>query len=184
MRLFVALDVPPDTRLALRARVEPLGAICRGARWVQPDALHLTLKFIGHVEEEKLSGIQECLARLPRRPPIDLAFRGFGFFPNEKQPRVFFLRISRGDGLAALAAQIDDHLAALGIARESRRFQPHLTLARFKTDEGLPELRKRLRPLETRDFGGGTASEFHLYRSVLQSDGAVHTRLSTYRFAP
>lgn len=184
MRLFVALDVPEDTRSELRALMENFSKICRGARWVRPEGLHVTLKFIGHVEDDKLSSIQERLSRISPRPPIHVAFRNFGFFPNEKHPRVFFVGIHAGEQLAALASEIDNQLAQFGIAKESRAFQPHLTLARFKTNEGLPELRKEMASLPTQDFGGGAAPEFHLFQSVLQSGGAVYTRLSTYRFAP
>jgi RNA 2',3'-cyclic 3'-phosphodiesterase len=183
MRLFVALDVPEETRRALRALMESFSAICRGARWVRPEGVHVTLKFIGHVGDAELPAIQEQLSRVSPRRPIDVAFRNFGFFPNEKHPRVFFVGIEAGAELAALAEEIDSQLAPLGIAKESRAFQPHLTLARFKTSEGLPDLRKRLASLPTQDFGGGPANEFYLYQSVLQSGGAVYTRLSTYRFA-
>jgi RNA 2',3'-cyclic 3'-phosphodiesterase len=183
MRLFVALDVPEDARRALRALMESFGKICRGARWVRPEGIHVTLKFIGHVEEAELTAIQEQLSRVSPRNAIDMAFRNFGFFPNEKHPRVFFVGIVAGAELAALAAEIDSQLTPLGIARESREFQPHLTLARFKTSEGLADLCKKLASLPTQDFGGGRATEFYLYQSVLQSGGAVYTRLSTYRFA-
>lgn len=183
MRLFVALDVPEETRRALRAVMENFSAVCRGARWARPEGIHVTLKFIGHVEDAKLPAIQEQLSHVSPRKAIDIAFRKFGFFPNEKHPRVFFVGIETGPELAALAAEIDSQLAPLGIAKESRKFQPHLTLARFKNSEGLPDLHKKLASLPAQDFGGGAASEFHLYQSVLQSGGAVYTRLSTYRFA-
>lgn len=183
MRLFVAIDVPEDTRRALRGLMEDLRKVCPGARWVRPEGIHVTLKFIGHIEDQELSSVQERLSRVSPRPAIDVAFRTFGFFPKEKHPRVFFVGIYAGEPLAALAAEIDSQLARLGIAKESRPFQPHLTLARFKTSEGLPELRKEIASLPAQDFGGSTATEFHLYQSVLQSGGAVYTKLSTYRFA-
>jgi RNA 2',3'-cyclic 3'-phosphodiesterase len=183
MRLFVALDVPEDTRRALSTLVSSFSAICRGARWVRPEGIHITLKFIGHVADETLPEIQEQLARVPPGRTIEICFRNFGFFPNEKRPRVFYVGIEAGADLGALAQEIENRLEPLGIAKERRAFQPHLTLARFKTSEGLQELRKRVAALPAQDFGSGAAEEFHLYQSVLQSGGAVYTKLSTYRFA-
>jgi RNA 2',3'-cyclic 3'-phosphodiesterase len=183
MRLFVALDVPEETHRVLGALMKSFGSVCHGARWVRPEGIHVTLKFIGHIADEKLSDIQERLSQVSFRPSIDVVFRKFGFFPNEKHPRVFFVGIEAGAQLAALAEEIESRLEPLEIAKESRAFQPHLTLARFKNSEGLPELRKKIASLPTQDFGGGAATEFHLYQSVLQSGGAVYTRLLTYRFA-
>jgi RNA 2',3'-cyclic 3'-phosphodiesterase len=183
MRLFVALDVPEDTRRALSTLVTSFRAICRGARWVRPEGIHVTLKFIGHIADEKLPETQEQLARIPPGRPIEISFRNFGFFPNEKRPRVFYVGIEAGADLVALAREIENRLEPLGIAKERRAFQPHLTLARFKTSHGLEELRKEIASLPAQDFGGGAAEEFHLYQSVLQSGGAVYTKLSTYRFA-
>lgn len=183
MRLFVALDVPEETRRALRTLVTRFGAICRGARWVRPEGIHITLKFIGHVADEKLPDIQQQLEHVPATRPFEIFFRRFGFFPNEKRPRVFYVGIEAGADLSVLAGEIENRLEPLGIAKERRAFQPHLTLARFKTSQGLEDLRKQIASLPAQDFGGGAAQEFHLYQSVLQSGGAVYTKLSTYRFA-
>jgi RNA 2',3'-cyclic 3'-phosphodiesterase len=182
VRLFVALEVPEETRGALRTALEGFRAVCRGARWVRPEGIHVTLKFIDHVEDTKVAGIQEGLSGLHSEKTIDMAFRQFGFFPNDKRPRVFYVGIEGGKALGALAGEVEACLEPLGIAKEARAFQPHLTLARFKGNEGLPELHKKIASLPSQDFGGGAAAEFHLYQSVLQSGGAVYTKLSTYRF--
>lgn len=182
MRLFVAFDVPKETRDKLRSIMDDFAKVYRGARWVRPEGIHITLKFIGHVNDSMLTDIQNALSCVRHDKRVDVAFRNFGFFPNEKHPRVFFAGIEAGKDLAALAAEIEDRLAPLGIAKETRAFQPHLTLVRFKTSAGLPELRKMIAALPTQDFGGGPASEFHLYQSVLKSGGAVYTKLSTYHF--
>jgi RNA 2',3'-cyclic 3'-phosphodiesterase len=183
VRLFVALDVPEEASRALRPQLERFSKICRGARWVRPEGIHVTLKFIGHVDDAKAREIQAALSRVNGEPAINVAFREFGFFPNEKRPRVFFVGIQAGPELASLAQRVEDQLALLGISKETRAFQPHLTLARFKTNEGLPELRKKIASLPPQDFGGGVATEFHLYQSVLQSGGAIYTKLSTFRFS-
>lgn len=183
MRLFVALDIPDEMRRALRAAIDDFSRVCHGARWVRPEGIHITLKFIGHVEDAKLVNIQEALSGVRGGKNIEIAFRQFGFFPNDRRPHVFFVRVDAGPELRALAAEIETHLQPLGIAKEARAFQPHLTLARFKSTDGLPELRNKIASLPTLNFGGGVVAEFHLYQSMLQSGGAVYAMLSAYRFA-
>lgn len=182
MRLFVAMDIPEDTRRTLSILIKEFAAVCRGARWVQPDGIHLTLKFIGHVEDTMTARITEALNGIQRERSIAVAFRELGFFPDEKHPRVFFTGIRADKELGPLTKEIEERLEPLGIAKEGRAFRPHLTLARFKTSDGLPELRKKIALLPSQDFGGSAVNEFYLYRSVLKSSGAVYTRLSTHCF--
>lgn len=182
MRLFVAMDIPEETRRALRALIEEFAPLCRGARWVSTEGLHVTLKFIGHVDDAIVPRIGGALDGLRRERPISIAFREFGFFPNERHPRVFFVGIQAGKELESLATEVEERLAPLGIAKEERVFRPHLTLARFKTDEGLPALRRKIASLPSQDFGAVAAAEFHLYQSVLKSSGAVYKKLSTHSF--
>ncbi|MHB8755175.1 MAG: RNA 2',3'-cyclic phosphodiesterase [Candidatus Acidiferrales bacterium] len=182
MRLFVALDVPEATRRALGNTIHKFESVCSEARWTRAESVHVTLKFIGHVDETKLPAIKNCLGEVKASSPVQIAFRNFGFFPNERHPRVFWFRIEAGPNLVALAAQIESSLEPLGIPRDARTFKPHLALARFKTEEGLPKLREMVASLARPDFGLMIAAEFHLYESVLNSSGAVHTKLANYRF--
>lgn len=182
MRLFVAIDVPEETRRALRDLIGEFEPICHGARWVNAEGLHVTLKFIGHVDDALVPQIQEPLSSILRARPISIAFREFGFFPNERHPRVFFVGIQADKELAPLAKEVEARLAPLEIAKNERTFRPHLTLARFKTNKGLAELRKKIASLPSQDFGGSAVSEFHLYQSVLKSSGAVYTKLLTHSF--
>lgn len=183
MRLFVALDVPDETRRALGETIRRFESVCNGARWMQAESIHITLKFIGEVEEAKLPTIKDSLANVKSSGPIEIAFRNFGFFPNERRPRVFWLGIEAGPDLAALAANISSALEPVGISREKREFRPHLTLARFKTEKGLPKLREVVAPLARQSFGDTVATQFHLYESMLNPGGAVHTKLASYGFA-
>lgn len=183
MRLFVALDVPDETRRALGETIQKFESVCRGARWMRAESIHITLKFIGHVEETELPAIKNSLANVKSRGPIEIAFGNFGFFPNERRPRVFWLGIEAGPDLAALSAGISSALEPIGIPREERAFRPHLTLARFKTEKGLLDLREMVAPLAHQSFGNTVATRFHLYESVLNPGGAVHTKLASYHFA-
>jgi len=182
MRLFVALDIPEETRSAVRDLISRLRPVARGAKWVRPEGIHITLKFIGWTEDDNLAQIKAYLARVAHRDAIPIAFRNFGFFPNERRPRVFFVGIAAGPELAGLAADIDSQLAPLKIPKEERAFTPHLTLARFKTNEGVAQMQKMLASIPSQDFGAMNATEFHLYQSVLEFNGAIYTKLASYSF--
>jgi 2'-5' RNA ligase len=183
MRLFVALDIPEDVRSAIGALAAKLRPACRNARWVRIDGVHVTLKFIGETSPEKSEAMKTALAALPSRASIPMNFRGLGFFPNDRRPRVLWAGIEAGPDLAALASAVDTALAALGIPREERAFSPHLTLARFDTPRGLEALHAAIEKGGHLEFGATTAQEFHLYQSILKPGGAEYTRLATFSFA-
>jgi len=183
MRLFVALDIPKDVRSSLAALVSNLRQACRNARWVRIEGLHVTLKFIGETSPEKAEAIKVALAAVPCRAPISINFRGLGFFPNDRRPRVLWAGIEARSELAALAAAVETSLAALAIPREERAFSPHLTLARFDPPRALDALHAAIEKAGPLEFGVATAKEFHLYQSVLKPGGAEYTRLATFSFA-
>jgi RNA 2',3'-cyclic 3'-phosphodiesterase len=184
VRLFVALDFPDAVRQSLRELIARLQPECRGARWVRPEAMHVTLKFIGEIPEEKIQPIQAALAPVHSTQPVDLHFRGLGFFPNERRPRVLWVGMEASANLPELVASIERALVPLGIPAESRDFVPHLTLARFQTDGALRrDLEKLVRvtgELKAYDFGKTRETEFYLFRSILKRSGAEYTRLQTF----
>jgi 2'-5' RNA ligase len=183
MRLFVALDIPETVRAALAGLVQKLRAAHPGARWARMEGFHVTLKFIGETASENAGAIQAALASIPAQAPFSIDFRGLGFFPNDRHPRVLWAGVAASPQLTGLAAAVDATLAPLGIPREERAFSPHLTLARFKEPHGLPSLHAAIEKAKPFEFGLATAKEFHLYQSVLKRDGAEYTRLATFSFA-
>jgi 2'-5' RNA ligase len=183
MRLFAALDIPEDVRSKLAALAAKLRAGSPKARWARIEGLHVTLKFIGEASQEKAQAIKSALASLPARNTFAINFGSLGFFPNERRPRVLWAGVAAGPELAALAADVEMALAALGLAREERAFSPHLTLARFDSPRDLEALRAVIEKAGPLEFGAATAREFHLYQSVLKPGGAEYTRLATFPFA-
>ena len=183
MRLFVALDLPEAVRAALAGLISNLAPKSSGARWVRAENLHVTLKFIGHVEKEKLRPIQDALASVRSADAVALTFRGIGFFPNEFHPRVVWCGVASSPNLAPLAANIDRALEPLGIELETRPYTPHLTLARFKTEDGVSELVDAANQMKSYDFGGARETNFHLYESLLKPSGAQYNRLASFPIA-
>lgn len=182
MRLFVALSISDEVRESLTALLNELRCADSTTRWVNPEHLHVTLKFIGHVADEQLSRIAGALLEVAAPAPIALQFRGIGFFPNDRRPTVIWARIQAPPELAVLATRVDEALAPCGVARETRPFAPHLTLARLKE----PRLSEPLRTLTAnsldRVFGNQVATQFHLMESKTKPTGAEYTTLRSFPF--
>lgn len=190
MRLFVALDIPDSIRAKMSTFVSGVRGFAPDVRWVSPESLHVTLKFIGEQPDDRLGVIKDALASL-KADGMDVGFRSTGFFPTANSARVFWIGIEADARLANLAAAVDKSLEPLGIEREQRAFSPHLTLAR--SGSGRPErgksdrpnrlfavLRDRLAQMPPPDFGTMTAREFFLYLSKLSPKGAQYTRLERF----
>lgn len=182
MRLFVALEIPSEVRENLAALIRELRAIAPQEKWVRAENLHITMKFIGEVAPEKLEPIRQALAGVRSDSPVKLDFRGLGFFPNEKHPRVFWAGIEATPNLPKLAADIETAMERLGIAREQRPFSPHLTLARFETRKLPEKLQSAVRESMTREFGAFETKQFHLIESKLKPSGAEYTTLQSFAF--
>ena len=188
VRLFVALEIPAAVRENLAALINDLRAPDASssknkARWVRPENLHVTLKFIGNVDAGKMDPIREALAEVCSSSSVELHFRGLGFFPNEKRPRVLWAGIEASPNLAPLAASVDARLEKLGIPRETREFSPHLTIARFDPPGISETLRAAAQEHAAREFGAVRTGEFHLFESKTRPAGAEYIRLSSFSFA-
>lgn len=187
MRLFVALEIPAAVRDNLAAQIKELRDSSapladKRPRWVRPESLHVTLKFIGEVSATKLDGIRSALSAIRSDAPVDLQFRGLGFFPDEKYPRVLWAGLNASVNLAALAVDIERALEAQGIAPDKRAFTPHLTLARFEPPGLHEKLRAAIQKKSDREFGTFQALEFHLIESRLKPTGAEYTSLTSFPF--
>jgi len=183
MRLFTAIDIPPAVLANVEAVLEKLKPAAQ-IKWSPPSNMHITIKFIGEWPPEKLGELTAALAALPPRPPIEIAIRNLGFFPNPHSPRVFWAGIAALPELSDLARDTDRATAALGIASEQRAFAPHLTLARIKEPVSLQRLRQTIAGLESLEFGSFTADRFYLYQSQMQRTGSVYTKLSEFPLSP
>lgn len=186
MRLFVALDLSEAVRQAFRELISQLKKNCPNARWVRPEGIHITLKFIGHTDEKNLEPICAALAPIRSEQPVEMEFRGLGFFPNERRPRVLWCAVAASPNLARLAADVGRALGPLGIPGESREYVPHLTLARLEPGKISPaEVQKLERAAEEAagsSFGSAHESEFYLFESMLKPAGAEHRRLQAFPF--
>ncbi|HEY1801764.1 MAG TPA: RNA 2',3'-cyclic phosphodiesterase [Terriglobales bacterium] len=204
MRIFVALDLTPEIRQRLERFVAGVENFAPEARWVRPESLHVTLKFIGEKDVESVEKIKQVFSSIHANP-ITLNFSGYGFFPTSKAPRVFWAGIEAEPELTALAKQIDEATATVGVAREDHPYSPHLTLARAgsqrsaksSVSSGAPQwqkgdspnqrfakLQEKLSSLPALEFGTMTAHEFFLYKSQLLRGGSRYTKIGQFALTP
>jgi 2'-5' RNA ligase len=192
MRVFVALDIEAAIRQRIQRFVEGVSGFAPDARWVRPESLHITLKFIGEKPIETVEEIKRVLSGI-RTEAIEITIRGYGFFPTAKAARVFWVGIESGPQLAVLAKAVDEATTALDIPKEDHPFAPHLTLARGGGHSGAPRWRKgdlpnknfqrlqeKLAVLPTPEFGTMTAHEFFLYQSQLSQGGSRYTKIAGF----
>jgi len=181
MRLFTALDLPPDMLLHLErllAALRPEAAI----KWSPIDNLHITTKFIGEWPDARLDELDAQLQPLRFRDLLDIDLHHLGWFPNAHAPRVLWAGVDGGTALPVLAAQTEDALTSLGIAKDPHGFSPHLTLARVKNPVPLQRLRAKVEELQKTPIGHFRAAHFFLYRSDPGANSSIYRKIRTYPF--
>ena len=184
MRLFVALSTPGDVRENLSQMIDELRRADARPRWVNPENLHITLKFIGEVSSAGMTEIATALGTVHTAQHVKLGFRGTGFFPDARRPNVAWVGIESSPNLAPLASEVNLALSPLGIAREEKPFVPHLTIARFAETRLSPALKAEIEKWKNRSFGTLATREFHLVESKRKSTGAEYTTLRSFQFVP
>jgi len=177
IRAFLALEIPSAVKARVEVEVTRLRREMPRARWVRPAGLHLTLKFLGNVEEERLAALTEAI-RSPAAgsPPIRVGLGGSGFFPSPRRPRVAWIGGS-AVGAPELASGIEAAAGELGFERERRPWRLHLTLARLRSpwpEAAAESFLEWGRGFLAEEF---TCCELVLFQSRLEPDGAVHTPL-------
>jgi 2'-5' RNA ligase len=187
IRVFIALDIPPEAKQALADAIRRLqAAIPYGVRWVDPAGIHLTLKFLGNVNVALVEDIfraMQSAAQGFQGGGFHLQLAGLGFFPNERQPRVLWAGIEGDlDALKSLQAKVDEATFQLGFAREKRPFNPHLTLGRVRDGVSASIRRQVSAAFATTALEPGNpweVKEAHLIRSTLTPGGAIYTPLGS-----
>ncbi len=183
IRSFIAVDPSAEVIRNLSSTVQSLEKRTTGFRWVRPEAIHLTLRFLGEIEEELIATIDGRLAQLAGSfGPISLEASGLGFFPGPEKPRIVWAGLE-GDvkRLSELQIQVQQAVADLPVHEEKERgFTPHLTLARipnFRSASGVPAV---LQTASEARFGAFTVDRLLLYKSRLTPEGARYTKLKDY----
>ena len=173
-RLFVSIELPDDVKHALLR----LSGDVPGARWLEPDEMHLTVRFIGEVDGLVYDDVLAALDEV-RVAPFELELRGVGHFPPRGEPRILWAGLERSDALRMLHDRVESALVRVGVEAEHRKFSPHVTLARLR---GTP-------PRAVGSFlamnglfrtDAFPVREFHLFSSSLGAKRAVHSCEASY----
>jgi 2'-5' RNA ligase len=183
IRTFIAIELPPEIKADLHTLIDGFKKPGQPLKWVNPENIHLTIKFLGNVKQGRVQEITGALQKAVNGlSGFTLKMSDLGFFPNARRPRVFWVGVG-GDikSLILLQGRVDDNIEKLGFEREKRPFSPHLTLARVN-DSGLSgRLGEFVQSAGKTSYTGKVPIEVKsicLMRSELSRIGAVYTRLS------
>ena len=181
MRTFVAVDLSEEIRQSLFAVAENVRQLRLDGRPTRLDGLHLTLKFLGEIAEDRVEQIRCSLEEVYHDLcAFQVQVEGVGVFPHLARPRVLWVGIRRSEELKELQGRVEAGLEALGFSREGRDFTPHLTLMRLKSTNGLDRLAGFVRENSKIELGVLEVTAFHLYQSILRPDGAQYQKLLTF----
>jgi len=186
IRSFVAIEIPGEVKTFLSDMSRRLKGFGGDVRWTRPEGIHITLKFLGNINPDLVGDLRDALTPVcARQMPFALSVLGTGGFPDMRRPRVLWAGLNDPDqALVPLAAQVDSALEPLGIAREKRPFNPHLTLARFKSLKRSSDLIQAVTRMAGIEGPAFTAHEATLFQSILRPTGAEYTALCRFPFSP
>lgn len=177
MRAFFAVELPAEVHAIVDRGLSELRRRIPAARWVRPEGVHVTLRFLGEREPALLTALADAVAgELKALPPAEVALTEAGFFPDRHRPRVAWLG-GRAPGLSAWAAAIERCAAALGVEPETRRFSLHVTLARIERPWGARDVETFTVLANKWHLPEFTAREAVLFSSELRPSGALYTPL-------
>lgn len=179
MRTFIAVEFSEEMRAALAQAEEHLKYSGADVKWVEKDNIHLTLKFLGEVDEKKAGEIISVLdAVASGAKAFDATIKDLGAFPKIEHPRVIWGGIDKGAAeLTELAAKVDEALSKLGFERETRAFAAHLTIGRVRSPKNKDKLKEKMAAYKLPDIPAHRIGSIILFKSTLTPKGSVYTKL-------
>jgi 2'-5' RNA ligase len=181
-RSFFAVELSVEIAAGVRRIQGALRECASGVRWVRPEGIHLTLKFLGEVEPDRIEVIvQKAEDTIHGISPFAVAIRGGGGFPTPKNPRVIWIGVEDHSGmLTQLQARLEAGMAEIGFTQERRGYTPHLTVGRLRSGKGSKTVAQVLDALKASYLGSMEVQEVILFRSHLKPTGAEYTKLGSF----
>jgi 2'-5' RNA ligase len=179
VRTFIAFELPPEVIRSLNQLQDALRKCGLKMRWVRPENIHLTLKFLGNISPDQIEPVHSAMiSAASSKPAPKLSARGIGVFPGLKSARVLWVGLSGDlDALTAIQRGLEQRLETIGFSKEDRSFKAHLTLARAKEKVYPETLFSALETCKGFKTGPFTTDMLVLFKSVLEASGAVYTPL-------
>jgi len=183
MRVFVAVALEAALRKVVAELPQHLNSTAAAFRWVPVGNLHLTLKFLGEIAEERVSGVIGVAQEVAGRSmPFPITLGGVGAFPSPRRPQVVWVGVAQGaDRLSELARDLDITLSRVAFPKDSRPFRPHLTIARAKQAGPMPDLSGPLRSLRGMVVGAQTVDALLVMQSALNPGGSIYRPVEEVR---
>ena len=185
IRAFIAVEIDSATASRIAAAIEQVKPRIGAIRWVGAGNFHLTLKFLGNIDESRIEPVGAALANALRPfPRLTINAKGLGVFPNPKRPRVLWVGLV-GSQLVSLQAKVESALTPLGFAPKEKTFTPHLTIGRWRQGERADRtLEQELGKWSDYEFGASPIDEVILFQSDLKPTGAIYRRLKVVTLKP
>ncbi|GIW47999.1 MAG: RNA 2',3'-cyclic phosphodiesterase [Deltaproteobacteria bacterium] len=178
MRVFIAALIPEDTKLEIKRYVDEVKRCWDGVKWEDPKKFHITLKFLGEIEEARVEDIKGVLSEVVGAySPFNVTASGLGGFPDLRRPRVIFVDLLENKEFESFQRDIEEGLTRAGFKREERPFVSHITVGRVKGRAVLRSALPTMRPLSF------SISEVAVMRSILKKEGSVYTPLFVFRLS-
>ena len=187
MRAFIAIELSPDFKKRLASLEEQLKSSGADVKWVKPENIHLTLKFLGEIDEKQLGEAAKIIQNTAdKNKRFFIRLASPGAFPNLNFPRVIWIGIDKGDlETKEIAKILEEETAKAGIPQESRPFSSHITLGRVKSGKNCEKLAKNLENLasnSTQDTPEFLATKITLFKSTLSAGGPIYEALKEAHF--
>ena len=182
MRTFIAIELPSEIKEKIEKTITPFRKLNLAISWVKPKNLHLTLKFLGEVDEKKVDDMSLALEKALKDEEIfKMNLREFGAFPDFRRPKVIWIGIEGGvENLKRIQFKIEEELSKIDFPKEKREFSPHLTIARVKSPKGIERLTEGIKNVSLVSWDI-EVDEVLLMKSQLYPRGAIHTPLKKFK---
>lgn len=179
IRTFIAIELNEETHSELSSLQSLLKKSEADVKWVAPDIIHLTLKFLGYIDDAKIKEVQKILSDVAKNSrPFTLTLKEIGAFPKLDYPRVIWVGVDEGkDETSQLAKELEERLKEIGIAKEDREFHPHLTLGRVKSPKNKDKLKHIIEMTKFEPKSKIAVRHLTLFKSQLCAQGPVYTPL-------
>ncbi len=184
MRTFIAIEIDPSIKDKISNLVQELGKQGAKVGWVKKESIHLTLKFLGEIDEKKIKEVSEKLKLISSKiKPFRIRIEGTGWFPEKgSHPRVLWIGVKYPEHLKILWEEIEKELEKIGFEKEGREFSPHITIGRVKGNGSINKVLDILRKFTTYLFGEMEVKRIILFQSILKPDGAEYIPLEKFDF--
>ncbi len=184
IRAFIAVEINEKNILQLSELISNLKSSGADVKWVGPNAMHFTLKFLGNIDTALVKKIGSALNNISKRiPAFSIHLSGISAFPNLNRPRVIWVGVDRGsDLLCYIQKELEESLEGLGFKKEERSFKSHLTLGRMRSFKNFENLKPLLKEIEFQGEVDSEINEIILFQSQLTPQGPIYTKLYEAKF--